>query len=101
MDQLITNGRVHRGLLGVTVQGITSDLAAGLGLEKAEGALVSNVTAGGAADQAGIKRGDVILSYQGREVIDTNSFRNEIAATKPGTTIALSVLRDRSEEHTS
>jgi Do/DeqQ family serine protease len=94
MDQLVANGRVHRGLLGVTVQGITSDLAAGLGLNKAEGALVSGVTPGGAADKAGIKRGDVILSYQGRPVIDTNSFRNEIASTKPGTTIDLQVLRD-------
>jgi serine protease Do len=94
MDQLVTNGRVQRGLLGVTVQGITNDLAAGLGLNKAEGALVSGVTPGGAADKAGIKRGDVIMSYQGRPVVDTNSFRNEIAATKPGTTIALQVLRD-------
>ena len=94
MDQLIANGRVHRGLLGVTVQGVTGDLAAGLGLDKAEGALVSNVTSGGAADKAGIKRGDVILSYQGRSVVDTNSFRNEIAATKPGSTITLNVLRD-------
>ena len=94
MDQLVTNGRVQRGLLGVTVQGVTNDLAAGLGLNKAEGALVSGVTPGGAADKAGIKRGDVILSYQGRPVIDTNSFRNEIAATRPGTTIALQVLRD-------
>jgi serine protease Do len=55
---------------------------------------VSGVTPGGAAEKAGIKRGDVILAYQGRPVIDTNSFRNEIAATKPGTTIALQVLRD-------
>jgi serine protease Do len=94
MDQLVTNGRVQRGLLGVTVQGVTNDLAAGLGLSKAEGALVSGVTPGGAADKAGIKRGDVIMSYQGRPVIDTNSFRNEIAATKPGTTIELQVLRD-------
>ncbi len=94
MDQLVANGRVQRGLLGVTVQGVTNDLAAGLGLEKAEGALVSGVTPGGAADKAGIKRGDVILSYQGRPVVDTNSFRNEIAATKPGTTIALKLLRD-------
>ncbi len=99
MDQLMTNGRVQRGLLGVTVQGITSDLAAGLGLNKAEGALVSGVTPGGAAEKAGIKRGDVITGYQGRPVVDTNSFRNEIAATKPGTTIALQVLRDgRSSE---
>ena len=94
MDQLVTNGRVRRGLLGVTVQGVTNDLAAGLGLNKAEGALVSSVTPGGAADKAGLKRGDVITSYQGRAVIDTNSFRNEIAATAPGTTITLGVLRD-------
>src|SRR5688572_30025334 len=94
MDQLVANGRVRRGLLGVTVQGVTNDLAAGLGLTKAEGALVSGVTPGGAAEKAGIRRGDVILSYQGRPVIDTNSFRNEIAATKPGTTIALQVLRE-------
>ena len=94
MDQLVANGRVHRGLLGVTVQGMTGELAAGLGLNKTEGALVSGVTPGGAAEKAGIKRGDVILGYQGRPVIDTNSFRNEIAATKPGTTITLQVLRD-------
>ncbi len=94
MDQLVSDGRVHRGLLGVTVQGVTNDLAAGFGLEKAEGALVSGVTPGSAADKAGIKRGDVILSYQGRAVVDTNAFRNEIAATRPGTSITLNVLRD-------
>ncbi len=55
---------------------------------------MSDVTPGGAAEKAGIKRGDVILSYQGRAVIDTNSFRNEIAATKPGSTVTLQVLRD-------
>ena len=94
MDQLVSNGRVQRGRLGVTVQGVTGDLAAGLGLEKAEGALVSDVTAGGAAARAGLKRGDVILGYQGRAVVDTNAFRNEIAATKPGSTVTLQVLRE-------
>jgi serine protease Do len=94
MDQLVVNGRVHRGLLGVTVQGLTGDLAAGLGLDKTEGALVSNVTPNGAAAKAGIKQGDVILSYQGRPVVDTNAFRNEIAATKPGSTVTLKVMRD-------
>jgi serine protease Do len=97
MDQLVTNGRVHRGLLGVTVQGVTNDLAAGLGLGKAEGALVGGVTPGGAAEKAGIKQGDVIVGYQGRAVVDTNAFRNEIAATKPGTTVTLNVLRDGKE----
>ncbi len=94
MDQLVVNGRVHRGLLGVTVQGVTGDLAAGFGLDKAEGAIVSDVTPNGAAAKAGIKRGDVILSYEGRPVTDTNAFRNAIAATKPGTTVTLKVLRD-------
>jgi len=94
MEQLVSNGRVHRGRLGVTVQGVSNDLAAGLGLSKSEGAIVSDVTAGGAADKAGIKRGDVILGYQGQPVIDTNSFRNQIAATKPGSTITLQVMRD-------
>jgi serine protease Do len=94
MDQLVADGRVRRSLLGVSVQGMTNDLAAGLGLDKAEGALVSGVTAGSAAAKAGIQRGDVILSYQGRAVVDTNSFRNEIASTKPGSTVALQVLRD-------
>jgi len=94
MDQLMSNGRVHRGRLGVTVQSVTGDLAAGLGLEKSEGALVSDVTPGAAAAKAGLKRGDVILGYQGRAVVDTNAFRNEIAATKPGSTITLQVLRE-------
>jgi Do/DeqQ family serine protease len=94
MDQLVVNGRVNRGLLGVTVQGVTGDLAAGLGLSKAEGAIVSNVTPGSAAEKAGIKQGDVILSYQGRPVIDTNTLRNEIAATKPGTAARIELLRD-------
>ncbi len=94
MDQLVSDGRVRRGRLGVTVQGVTSDLAAGLGLDKTEGALVSDVTPGGAAARAGLKRGDVILSYQGRPVVDTNAFRNEIAATTPGSTVTLQVLRE-------
>jgi serine protease Do len=52
------------------------------------------VTPYGAAAKAGIKQGDVILSYQGRPVVDTNAFRNEIAATKPGSTVTLKVMRD-------
>ena len=94
MDQLVVNGRVHRGLLGVTVQGVTGDLAAGLGLDKAEGAIVSNVVPNSAAAKAGVKQGDVILSYEGRPVVDTNAFRNEIAGTKPGSTVTLKVLRE-------
>jgi serine protease Do len=94
MDQLVSGGKVHRGKLGVTVQGLSGDLASGLGLTGISGALVSDVTPGSAAAKAGIKRGDVILSYQGHPVSDSNSLRNEVAATKPGSTIKLEVQRD-------
>ena len=60
MDQLRTNGEVTRAQLGVTVQGVTSDLAESLGLKDVGGALIGSVTAGSAADRAGLKRGDVI-----------------------------------------
>ena len=94
MDQLVSGGRVLRGRLGVRIQGMTGDLAAGLGLEGSRGALVSDVTPGSAAAKAGLKRGDVILGFQGRTVTDNNALRNEIAATRPGTTVTLDVLRD-------
>jgi Do/DeqQ family serine protease len=102
MDQLVSGGRVQRGKLGVTIQGVTGDLAAGLGLDGARGALVSDVTPDSAAAKAGLKRGDVIVGYQGRTVTDTNALRNEIAGTRPGTTVKLSVLRDgRTQEMTA
>jgi serine protease Do len=94
MDQLVATGRVHRGRLGVTIQPMNGDLAAGLGLSTTTGALVSDVTPGGPADDAGVKAGDVITGYQGRAVTDNNALRNEIAGTKPGSTVTLQVLRD-------
>lgn len=94
MDQLVSGGQVHRGKLGVTVQGLSGDLAAGLGLSGISGALVSDVNPGSAAARAGVQRGDVILNYQGHPVSDSNSLRNEVAATKPGSTIKLEVQRD-------
>ncbi|MBI3491419.1 MAG: trypsin-like peptidase domain-containing protein, partial [Acidobacteria bacterium] len=63
MEQLRTKGKVTRAQLGVSVQGVTSDIAQSLGLKEARGAIVSNVTPGSAADKAGVKRGDVIESF--------------------------------------
>ena len=94
MDQLVSVGQVHRGKLGVTVQGLTGDLAAGLGLTQAAGALVSDVTEGSAAARAGVNRGDVILRYEGRPVTDSNSLRNEVATTAPGSSVTLTVIRE-------
>jgi serine protease Do len=89
MDQLVTVGAVHRGMLGVTVQGISSDLAGSLGLSGVKGALVSAVSDGGPADKAGVRRGDVIVAIDGQAVKDSNSLRNTVSRLKPGSTVAL------------
>src|SRR5204863_5813733 len=101
MDQLRTNGKVTRSQLGVTVQQVTSDIAQNLGLKHAGGAIVSSVTAGSAADKAGVKQGDIIESFNGQPVQEFNSLRNRVAATTPGTTADLTIVRDGAEKHLS
>jgi S1-C subfamily serine protease len=97
MTQLIEHGEVRRGKLGVTIQQITPDLARGLGLANANGALVSSVESGGPAEAAGLERGDVITAINGSAVKDNNELRNEIAALQPGTSVQLTVQRDGKE----
>ena len=94
MDQLVKNGTVRRAKLGVTVQRITADLATSLGLPSAQGALVSNVEADSPAARAGIRQGDVITQYNGKAITDYNQLRNIVAATTPGTTVPVQVLRN-------
>jgi serine protease Do len=98
MDQLISTGDVRRGQLGVTIQPVTSDIASSLGLKESRGVLVNSVTPGGPAERAGIHRGDVILAINGEPVHDTNSLRNRVASTKPGSEVTLTILRDGSEQ---
>jgi serine protease Do len=99
MDDLRTKGKVTRSQLGVTVQGVTPDLAASLGLKDSNGVIVSNVSSGSAAERAGLKRGDVIKSFNGQTVHDTNSLRNRVADAGPGSTADLVIVRDGSERH--
>jgi Do/DeqQ family serine protease len=101
MEQLRTNGKVTRAQLGVTVQGVTPELAESLGLKQASGAIVSSVAPGSAAERAGVKRGDVIKSFNGVAVHDTNTLRNRVAESGPGTTSELVILRDGSEKRLS
>ena len=98
MDQLIKSGRVRRGMIGVTIQPVTSDLASSLGLSEVRGALVNNVQAGSPAERGGIKRGDVIVAFNGSPVTDSNSLRNQVARTQPGTDVTLTILRDNREQ---
>jgi len=101
MEQLRTKGKVTRAQLGVTVQGITPEMAENLGLKQATGAIVSSVTAGSAAEKAGVKRGDVIESFNALPVHDTNTLRNRVAEAGPGSTADVVILRDGSEKRLS
>lgn len=94
MDQLIANGRVRRGLLGVNIQAVTGDTARALELPDAAGVLVSNVRPGSAAEKAGVQRGDIITAVNGEKIDDGNVLRNKIAGTLPGTEVKLSILRN-------
>jgi Do/DeqQ family serine protease len=98
MDQLRTNGKVTRSQLGVTVQPVTSDLAESLGLKQTQGVIVSSVAPGSAAERAGMKRGDVIESFNGQRVHDTNTLRNRVAEVGPGKTAELVIVRDGAEK---
>lgn len=98
MRQLIKSGVVHRAMLGVTVQAMTSDLARSLGLSDVRGALVSAVEPDGPADKAGIRKGDVILDVNGSAVTDSNSLRNRVAGMAPGTKADVTVVRSGKHE---
>ncbi len=98
MDQLRSKGHVSRAQLGVHVQQVTSDMAKSLGLTSVSGAIVASVDPDSAADHAGLKQGDVIESFDGQPVHDTNTLRNRVAEAKPGASATLKVLRNGSEQ---
>jgi Do/DeqQ family serine protease len=99
MTVLRTEGHVRRGQLGVAVQTVTSDLADALGLKDVQGAVVSSVESGSAADRAGVKQGDVITSFDGRAMSDANALINRVADTSPGSRVQIVVVRNGVEHH--
>ena len=97
LPQLKTGGKITRGWLGVSIQGITPDLAASLGLAQAKGALVSSVVQNSPADQAGIRTGDVIVGYAGKPINNANDLPFLVAGTPVGNTVSLQVFRGNQE----
>lgn len=97
LEQILKDGRVRRGLLGINIQNVTDEIAKALELKDKTGILVSNVKAGSAADKAGVKRNDIITAVNGEKIEDSNVLRNKVAQTTPGTQIKLTVLRDGKE----
>jgi Do/DeqQ family serine protease len=98
MDQLVKNGKVRRGQLGISVSRVTSDMAASLGLPDVKGVIINSVRSGSAAEKAGLRQGDVITAINDNPVTDTNAFRNRVAGNAPGSEITLTVLRDNREQ---
>ncbi len=94
IPQLERDGRVTRGWLGVGVQRISQEIAETLGLESRKGALVSQVTPGGPADTAGLRRGDVIVSLDGKPIDDLIELPRAVAKAPLGSTVTLGVLRE-------
>lgn len=92
-DQLRAGGRVVRGFLGVLPDDITKEVAESIGLGKASGAVVRNVTAGSPAEKGGVEGGDVITKVDGKVVEKALDLRRLIAAVKPGTKVTLTVFR--------
>ena len=94
VHDLIVYGKVSRGYIGVRISTIDATMADALGLTRTRGVLVNDVVTGGAADEAGIMSGDVILMVDGREVNAANELQTLIATRHPGDQVTLNVYRD-------
>jgi serine protease Do len=94
VDQLLDNGKVTRGHLGIMISELSDELASTFSYKGDDGILVQDVSKDSAADKAGLKNGDIITSMDGERVADVASFRNGIANTPPGETIHLEIWRD-------
>jgi len=95
MEQIIAEGTVTRGFIGINPQDVTPDLAESLKLSAARGALVAQVNRGGPADKGGIKTGDVIVAVDGKPIQDSIAAMAAIAAIRPGTNARFTVIRDQ------
>jgi Do/DeqQ family serine protease len=98
MEQLVANGKVRRGLLGVGIQDVTEDNKEFFNLKDTKGVLISEVKTGSAAEKAGIKRDDVVIAINGESIEDRNVLRNKVAGTLPGTEIRVKIVRDGQEQ---
>ncbi|HWV63657.1 MAG TPA: Do family serine endopeptidase [Oxalicibacterium sp.] len=97
MDAIIKNGQVIRGYIGVEPQDITPELAESFNLKKNSGAIIAGVLRGGPADKAGMQPGDILVSVEGKPVVDMSDMLNQIAQLQPGKKAAIVVLRRNQE----
>lgn len=98
MAQLKEKGKVVRGWLGVTIQTVTPAIQEKFGLKKAEGALIGEVTEGSPADRGGLKRGDIVISFDGKKVKEMNGLPPMVADTAVGKKVEIIVIRKGKEK---
>lgn len=96
--QLKEKGKVTRGWIGVSIQELTPDLAKSFGLKEANGVLVSSVNPGDPAEKAGLKTGDIIISFDGKPITELSELPRTVATTPPGKKVEVKVLRDGHEK---
>jgi serine protease Do len=94
VDQIRANGKAVHGWLGVMIQPITPEIAEGMKISEPKGALVADVSPGGPADKAGIKRGDVIVALNGKTIDSVSELTNTVGVLQPGTKEKVKVVRD-------
>ena len=94
MDSLLKHGRVIRGWLGVTIQSPDDMMAEQFGLDRPTGALISSVAKDSPADKADLRRGDLVLTLNGKEIETSQDLMNRIGMMAPGTEVTLGILRD-------
>ena len=94
LNQILENGKVSRGYLGVAIQDLNEELAESFGFDGTKGVLVNDVTKSGPAEKAEILAGDIITKFNGREVESSRELRNAVADIKPGTIIAVELFRN-------
>jgi len=99
LPQLRGKGKVVRGYLGVLIQKVTPEIAESLGMEKSQGALVANVSKDGPAEKAGVKVGDVIVEFDGKEIRDSGELPIIVARTPIDKKVRMKVLRDKKETY--
>ncbi len=98
LDDLIHKGKVVRGWLGVEIKPVDTAIKNQFGLKEEKGALVNNVLKGSPAEKAGLKRGDIIIEFDGKPVENVSALQDIVAKTAPKKTVKIKVIRDRKEE---
>jgi serine protease Do len=92
--ELIARGKVERGWVGVSIQDITPEMMQKFGLISSKGVFIASVFQDSPADRAGLKKGDLIIAYQGKDIPDAGTFRNDVAIALIGQEVKITVLRE-------